>query len=132
MTQLADHNKEAWNKIGEQGSEPKNFTDWLKWSKERFANLDKKQKQRHEMIKFDLARHSWPDTKWLEILADDENPDIRAGVAENRHTPVEVLKKLAKDKELSVRAGVAFNINCPRSLEKELRQDKEKWENRWD
>lgn len=46
-------------------------------------------------------------TSILSELAKDEDKDVRIGVAENPHTPVELLEQLAKDQNKYVRQEVA-------------------------
>jgi hypothetical protein len=62
-----------------------------------------------------LNSASNPNTpiKTLQLLATDEDCDVRRYVAENPNTPLETLKLLATDKDSFVRYWVAKNPNTP-------------------
>ena len=46
----------------------------------------------------------------LEKLAEDEDVDVREGVAKNPKTPVEILMRLAEDKDKNVRNNAMHQL----------------------
>ena len=61
----------------------------------------------------------------LEELAEDEDADVRYGVAGNPNTPAEVLMKLAEDEDKWVRQEVAYNRSTPVEILRKLAEDEE-------
>ena len=71
--------------------------------------LSKISKMSEEELK-DLAR-STSDVETLNILAENENYEVRIEVAANENTSVDVLAMLAKDEDIDVRRAVVNNPN---------------------
>lgn len=68
-----------------------------------------------------------PNPRLLERFASNPDPRIRATVAENKHTPEQVLDTLADDKVEFVRAGVARNVKCPARLLRHFARTERNW-----
>jgi hypothetical protein len=64
------------------------------------------------MNNIELARNPNTPVKTLELLAIDENSDVRCGVAYNPNTPPETLELLATDKDSVIRSWVVYNPNA--------------------
>ena len=69
-----------------------------------------------------LAR-STSDVETLNILAENENYEVRWAVAENKNTPVKLLAVLAKDEDIDVRWAVALNKNTSADILAMLAKD---------
>jgi 3-methyladenine DNA glycosylase AlkC len=61
--------------------------------------------------KIELAQNPNTPQETLQVLATDEHPYVRRGVAHNPNTPQETLKVLATDEDYCVRYWVAKNPN---------------------
>lgn len=72
--------------------------------------------------KQDLARTS-ADPKELAQLANDEDVEVREGVANNPNTPPDVLAQLANDEYYCVCLGAAANLNTPADVLAQLAHD---------
>lgn len=59
----------------------------------------------------------------LEILVNDDNPNVRHAVAMKKKISIELLMKLAQDSDPSVRQRVAYNSQTPKSVLKLLSKD---------
>lgn len=59
----------------------------------------------------------------LAALADDDDVDVRTGVAENYWTPAEILTRLARDRSSAVRLAVAANRRTPSVVQGQLADD---------
>ena len=77
--------------------------------------------------KFNLLDSQNASPEMLEELAEDEDWQVRYGVAENPKTPVEVLMKIAEDKNGNVRYELARNPNTRVEILRKLADDK-KWD----
>jgi len=73
--------------------------------------------------KYNLLESQNASPKALEELAEDEDWQVRSGVAINPKTPVEVLRKLAEDKDSLVRMRAAENPNTPAEVLRKLGED---------
>ena len=70
-----------------------------------------------------LAVH--PDTlrRILEHLVEDENPRVRADVANSPSAPESALQRLTRDSAWRVRAAIAENPSAPKELLEQLASD---------
>lgn len=59
----------------------------------------------------------------LETLANNQNSDVRWGVASNINASVCILEFLANDQDSFVRWAVAYNVNTPASVLETLADD---------
>lgn len=75
---------------------------------------------------FDAA-HFIKDPKELAQLANDEDEDVRAGVAENSNTPAGVLAQLANDEDAFVKRHVGSNPSTPAEVLAQLANDADKY-----
>jgi len=75
--------------------------------------------------KFNLLDNQNTSPEMLEELAEDEDWQVRSGVAYNPNTSVEVLMKLAEDKNKNVRYELARNPNTRVELLGKLADDKD-------
>jgi len=71
-------------------------------------------------VRWWVARNTNTPVSILEQLAGDEDGTVRRGVAENPNTPVRILVRLAGDEAWQVRQRVAENPNTPASLLEQL------------
>lgn len=74
-----------------------------------------------------VARNKYTPVDILAKLADDVSKDVRYNVAINSNTPSNVLIKLADDFEYEVRAGVARNESTPAEFIVKLASDENKY-----
>jgi hypothetical protein len=69
--------------------------------------------------------------KTIEKLSNAKEAGVRWCVARNPNTPVKILEQLATDEDSNVRFGVAHNPNTPVKILEQLATD-EVWEVRWE
>ena len=67
----------------------------------------------------DRARESKSSNE-LEVLATDENSDVRWYTAENPNTPVTALEKLSLDEDKGTRSSVAAHPKISASLSEKM------------
>ena len=77
---------------------------------------------RSSIASYSLVKNS-KDPKVLAQLANDDDPYVRAYVAENSNTPADVLVQLANDEKWVVRKTVAANRNTPVDILEQLAND---------
>ena len=75
--------------------------------------------------KFNLLDSQNASPEMIEELAEDEDADVRYGVAQNSHTPAEVLRKLAEEENPFVRKQVAWNCAIPIDVLEKLADDED-------
>ena len=71
--------------------------------------FNRKKKREALENKRQIASDPYTNTQTLDILASDENADVRYDVATNINTAASVLAVLAKDKDWGIRKAVAGN-----------------------
>ena len=76
-------------------------------------------------VRYGVAVNSNAPTEVLRKLVEDDELTVRIAVSRNPSTPVDILKKLAENKNRSVRIAVAENPNAPTEVLMRLAEDED-------
>ena len=77
--------------------------------------------------KINLLENNNASPEIIDELAEDEDANVRYGVARNPNTPVEVIMKLTEDEDANVRYGVADNPRISAEVLRKLAEDEDEW-----